>query len=75
VHDQASGYSPPAGFVRWRRYDVSADVAAFLVRVVGDHAGAEAVSTVTTVIDLVRQTQRDLGEGWFLDHRDHPGSP
>jgi Ser/Thr protein kinase RdoA (MazF antagonist) len=63
LHDQASGFSPPAGFERWRRYDVSDDVAAYAVRAVGDQCGGEAVSIVGTTIDLVRQTERELGEG------------
>jgi Ser/Thr protein kinase RdoA (MazF antagonist) len=63
LHDQASAYSPPAGFERWRRYDVSEEIAEYVVQVVGDHCGAEAVATVEATIELVRQTERELGEG------------
>ena len=63
LHDHASGFSPPAEFTRWRRYDVSGEVGAYVVRVVGEHCGTGAVAVVETVIDLVRQTERELGDG------------
>jgi Ser/Thr protein kinase RdoA (MazF antagonist) len=63
LHDQASGFSPPAGFERWRRYDVSDEIAAYVIGVVGDQCGAAAVATVEITIDLIRQTERELGEG------------
>jgi Ser/Thr protein kinase RdoA (MazF antagonist) len=63
LHDHASGFSPPAEFARWRRYNVSGAVGAYVVRTVGEHCGPGAVAIVETVIDLVRQMERELGEG------------
>ena len=75
-HAHASGFSPPAGFTRWRRYDVSGQAGAYVVRVIGEHCDLGTVGLVETVTDLVLRTERDLGEGpegFELIHGDlHP---
>jgi Ser/Thr protein kinase RdoA (MazF antagonist) len=63
LQDHAIGFTPPAGFSRWRIEDVSGDVAAHAAGVVGDQCGREAASLVQVVMDMVRQADRDLGTG------------
>jgi Ser/Thr protein kinase RdoA (MazF antagonist) len=63
LHDHARGFSPPADFTRWRRYDVAGEAGEHVVRVVGEHCGPGAVAIVEIVIDLIRQTEAELGEG------------
>ncbi len=63
LHTQAMGFTPPDGFVRWHREDLSEDVSGAIEQMVGDCCGSEDAALVATVLEGVRRTQRALGEG------------
>jgi Ser/Thr protein kinase RdoA (MazF antagonist) len=60
LHDRASGFVPPPGFVRWQVADVSDDAAGFARDVLGERFGGPAAWSVEVVIHEVWTARRSL---------------
>lgn len=62
LHEHATSFVPPPGFVRGRIGDLSGGVADYVAGAIGEVRGPEAAATVEVVLGLVEAERQALGE-------------